>query len=118
LTEEGAKKLSWEDEVLLVLDESDLRKPFASSMEHLDTVRSLDSELVPGFQTLNVLGIGTGGQRAILYHHSFSATAPGFESVGVEYKRTMDKVTNALRGVGVGRLLWVIDRAGDGVTSI
>lgn len=113
LTEESAKKLAWEGEVLLILDESNLRKPFASSMEHLDTVRSLDGELVPGFRTLNVLGIGTSGQRAILYHHSFSATAPGFESVGVEYKRAMDKVTNALRGVGVGRLLWVIDRAGD-----
>jgi hypothetical protein len=113
LTGEGAKKLAWEDEVLLILDESDLRKPFASSMEHLDTVRSLDGELVPGFRTLNVLGIGASGQRAILYHHSFSSTAPGFKSVGVEYKRAMDKVTNALRNVGAGRLLWVIDRAGD-----
>lgn len=113
LTHEGAKKLAWEDEVLLILDESDLRKPFASSMEHLDTVRSLDGELVPGFRTLNVLAIGASGQRAILYHHSFSAAAPGFESVGVEYKRAMDKVTNALREVGAGRLLWVIDRAGD-----
>lgn len=113
LTKEGAKKLAWEDEVLLVLDESDLRKPFASSMENLDTVRSLDGELVPGFRTLNVLGIGASGHRAILYHHSFSATAPGFESVGVEYKRAMNKVTNALREVGAGRLLWVIDRAGD-----
>ena len=113
LTEEGAKKLSWEGEVLLVLDESDLRKPFASSMEHLDMVRSLDGELVPGFRTLNILGIGASGKRAILYHQSFSASAPGFESVGVEYKRAMDKVTSALRGVGVGRLLWVVDRAGD-----
>jgi hypothetical protein len=63
LTEEGATKLAWEDEVLLVLDESDLRKPYASSMEHLDTVRSLDGELVPGFRTLNVLGIGASGRR-------------------------------------------------------
>ncbi len=82
-------------------------------MEHLDTVRSLDGELIPGFRTLNVLGIGASGQRAILYHHSFSSTGPGFKSVGVEYKRAMDKVTNALRNVGAGRLLWVIDRAGD-----
>ncbi|CAA9247016.1 MAG: hypothetical protein AVDCRST_MAG93-1573 [uncultured Chloroflexia bacterium] len=113
LTKEGVSKLAWEDEVLLILDESDLRKPFATCMEHLDTVRSLDGELVPGFRTLNVLGIGASGQRAILYHHSFSASAPGFESASVEYRWAMDKVTNALRGVGVGRLLWVIDRAGD-----
>lgn len=38
LTQESASHLAWEDEVLLVLNESDLRKPFASSMEHLDTV--------------------------------------------------------------------------------
>ena len=53
LTEEGAKKLAWETEVLLIIDESDLRKPFARSMEHLDTVRSLDGELIPGFHTSN-----------------------------------------------------------------
>jgi len=113
LTEEGAKKLAWEQEVLLILDESDLRKPFASCMEQLDTVRSLDGELIPGFHTLNVLGIGASGQRAILYHHSFSTTAPGFKSVSAEYQRAIEKVTRALRAVGVGRLLWVIDRAGD-----
>ena len=62
-----------------MLDESDLSKPFARCMEHLDTVRSLDGELIPGFRTLNVLAIGASGQRAIVYHHSFSTTEPGFK---------------------------------------
>ena len=79
LTEEGAKKVAWEKEVLLMLDKSDLSKPFARCMEHLDTVRSLDGELIPGFRTLNVLAIGASGQRAIVYHHSFSTTEPGFK---------------------------------------
>lgn len=40
-TTEGAKRLKGEHEVLLVIDESDLRKPFAHDLEHLDTVRDL-----------------------------------------------------------------------------
>lgn len=111
--EEGAKRLAWEKEVLLLLDESDLRKPFANAIEHLDKVRSLTGEVIPGFHTLNVLAIGESGRRTIVYHHSFSTLEPGFKSVKAEYKKAIDAVTNALRKVGVGRLLWVIDRAGD-----
>lgn len=51
LTTEGANKLAWEKEVLLILDEPDLCEPFANCMEHLDTVRSLEGELVSGFRT-------------------------------------------------------------------
>ena len=40
-SKEGAKRLKGEHEVLLVIDESDLRKPFARELEHLDTVRDL-----------------------------------------------------------------------------
>ena len=115
LTNEGANRLKGEHEVLLILDESDLRKPFASCIEHLDRVRSLEGELVPGFHTLNVLAIGASGRRAILYHHSFSTREPGFKSTGAEYKKAIDSVTTELRGQGVGRLLWVIDRAGDDI---
>ena len=87
-------------------------------MEHLDTVRSLDGELIPGFYTLNVLAIGASGQRAMVYHHSFSTTEPGFKSVNEETKRAVDQVTQALRQVGAGRLLWVIDRVGDDLRPI
>jgi hypothetical protein len=113
LTNEGVKRLTWEKEVLLLLDESDLRKPFANAIEHLDKVRSLTGEVIPGFHTLNVLAIGESGRRTIIYHHSFSTLEPGFKSVKAEYRKAIDAVTKALRKVGVGRLLWVIDRAGD-----
>ena len=113
LTKEGAKRLQGEHEVLLIVDESDLRKPFASCLEHLDTVRSLEGEPVSGFHTLNVLAIGESGVRAIVYHHSFSTLEPGFKSANVAYCQAIDAVTAALRAQGVGRLLWVVDRAGD-----
>lgn len=113
LTTEGAKRLAGEREVLLIIDESDLRKPYARALEHLDTVRALDGNLVSGFHTLTILGICETGRRALLYQHSFSAQAPGFVSVNDEYHHAMKQVSAALRAARVGRLLWVMDRGFD-----
>lgn len=112
-SEQGAKRLKGEHEVLLIVDESDLRKPFASELEHLDTVRDLEGELVAGFHTLSILGIGESGVRALLYQTSFSTQAPGFVSVNDEYRKAMLQVSRALREQDVGRLLWVMDRGFD-----
>lgn len=45
------------DEVWLIADQSELRKPYAREMPELMKVRDLDGTLVPGYRTLNVLGI-------------------------------------------------------------
>ena len=113
LTSEGAKRLKGEHEVLLIIDESDLRKPFASDLEHLDTVRDLEGNAVSGFHTLTILGIGESGVRSLLYQTSFSSHAPGFKSVNDEYRKAMKQVSKALREQQVGRLLWVMDRGFD-----
>lgn len=113
LTSEGAKRVKGEQEVLLVIDESDLRKPFASELEHLGSVRDLEGEPVAGFHTLTVLGIGASGGRALLYQTSFSTRAPGFRSVNDEYRKAIKQVSGALREQRVGRLLWVMDRGFD-----
>ena len=112
-SQEGAKRLKGEHEVLLVMDESDLRKPFASELEHLDRVRDLEGEPVAGFHTLTVLGIGESGVRALLYQSSFSTRAPGFRSVNDNYRQAIKQVSRALREQHVGRLLWVMDRGFD-----
>ena len=112
-SEEGAKRLKGEHEVLLVVDESDLRKPFASELAYLDTVRDLAGELVPGFHTLSILGIGESGVRALLYQTSFSTQAPEFISVNEEYRKAIAQMSKALREQSVGRLLWVMDRGFD-----
>jgi hypothetical protein len=56
-----------EDELWLIADGSDLRKPYAEAMPALMQVRDLEGQLVPGYRTLNVLGL-TPGRRGILYH--------------------------------------------------
>jgi hypothetical protein len=68
LRERGVEQLaeSDSDELWLIADQSDFRKPYAQEMPDLMEVRDLDGKLVPGYRTLNVLGI-TPGQRGILY---------------------------------------------------
>lgn len=55
-----------DEEIWLVADGSDLRKPYASELPSLMQVKDLDGKgLVPGYRTLNVLGI-TPGRQGIL----------------------------------------------------
>jgi hypothetical protein len=56
-----------EDDLWLIADGSDLRKPYAEAMPALMQVRDLEGTLVPGYRTLNVLGV-TPGRRGLLYH--------------------------------------------------
>jgi len=56
-----------EEELWLIADSSDLRNPYAQTMPYLMQVRDLDEKLVPGYRTLNVLGV-TPGRRGLLYH--------------------------------------------------
>ena len=64
------------DELWLIADGSELRKPHARVMPHLMRVKDLDGDLVNGYRTLNVIGI-TPNHRGVLYHRLFSAKAPG-----------------------------------------
>ena len=59
LCQRGVEQLaaSETDELWLITDPSDLRKPYASEMPDLMQVRDLDGKLVPGYRTLNVLGV-------------------------------------------------------------
>jgi len=68
-----------DEELWLIADSSDLRKPYAEVMPYLMEVRDLDEQLVPGYRTLNVLGL-TPGRRGLLYHRLISSQAPDFVS--------------------------------------
>lgn len=90
----GVARLRDEAAIWVVFDGSDLRKPHAEQMAHLQRVKRLDGEgLVNGYRTLNALGIGTGGRRGLLYHALFSSHAPGFVSEPAETR-------TAIRSVG------------------
>ena len=98
LREEGVARLSESDrdELWLIADGSDLRKPHAQEMPDLMKVRELDGRLVPGYRTLNVLGI-TPLRRGILYHRLFSSQEDGFLSESLEVQQALQTVSGALQ---------------------
>lgn len=105
-----------EEELWLVADGSDLRKPYATEMPYLMQVPALDGKgLVPGYRTLNVLGI-TPGRRGILYHRLFSSQAPGFVSEPAEVQEALETVSQALLPLKATKTLtWITDRGFDDV---
>jgi hypothetical protein len=85
----GVEQLRDEAAVWVLLDGSDLRKPHARAMAHLQRVKRLSGEgTVPGYRTLNAIGVGR-RRRGLLYHRLFSSTAPGFKSESDETQRAV-----------------------------
>ena len=113
ITAQGAKCLAREAEVKVILDGSDLRKPHSTSLEFLSTVRALNGDLIPGYPTLNAIGIGGDGLQALLYHRTFSPLEPEFKSEREEVRTAIEAITAALRAVNVGRITWILDRGFD-----
>ena len=83
------------DELWLIGDGSDLRKPYAQAMPALMQVRALDGALVPGYRTMNVLGVMP-GRRGVLYHRLFSSTEADFVSEPVEVQQALQTVSQAV----------------------
>jgi hypothetical protein len=103
------------DELWVIADQSDLRKPYASEMPDLMQVRDLDGTFVPGYRTLNVLGV-TPGRRGILYHRLFSSVAQDFESEPLEVQRALKTVSDALQPLKESMAVsWIVDRGFDDV---
>ncbi len=118
LTDLGARRMAGAGEVLVILDESDLRKPQSQKIEHLDRVGSLEGQPIHGFHTLTALGIAPNGTRAVLFQTSFSTLAPGFRSKNSEYRAAVLAVKQALAEQGVTRLIWVLDRGFDTISFL
>jgi len=83
------------EEVWLIADGSELRKPHAREMPELMKVKALDGKLVPGYRTLNVLGI-TRSRRGVLYHRLFSSKEEAFLSESQETQQALQTVSGAL----------------------
>ena len=117
LRERGLAQLaeSPTDELWLMFDGSDLRKPYAAMMPDLMQVKDLDGALVPGYRTLNVLGV-TPQRRGILYHRLFSSHEAAFISEPVEVQHALATVDQAIRAVeGWSSVTWIMDRGLDDV---
>jgi hypothetical protein len=106
----GVARLRDEAALWVVFDGSDLRKPHAACMAHLQRVKRLDGDgLVNGYRTLNAIGMGVGGRRGLLSHTLFSSHAPDFLSEPAETRA-------AIRSVGAA--LAPLVAAGTAVTDI
>jgi hypothetical protein len=84
-----------EEDLWLIADSSDLRKPYTEMMPYLMQVPDLEGELVPGYRTIDVIGV-TPGRRGLLYHHLFSSQAPDFVSEPAEVQEALSTVSQAL----------------------
>jgi len=103
------------DELWLIADGSDLRKPYAKAMPSLMKVRALDKSLVPGYRTLTVLGV-TPQHRGILYHRLFSSTAPDFISEPHEVQTALTSVSQAIAPFKAHMpVSWLLDSGFDDV---
>ena len=103
------------DEVWLIADMSELRKPHALAMPHLMRVKALDGSLVNGYRTLTVLGI-TPQRRGVLYHHLFSSQAPGFVSESHEVQQALTTVNQGIAPLKARMTAtWIVDSQFDDV---
>ncbi len=118
LTTLGAQRLAGHDEVVVILDGSDLRKPHSQALEHLSTVRTLDGHPVSGYPTLNAIGLTPDGKRRLLYHTLYSPKAPGFSSANTVILDATKRIVLALRAAGVKRIIFVLDRGFDSLLLI
>jgi hypothetical protein len=70
----GIERLADQEDVGAIVDPSGLRKPYAQGVEHLMEVRALGGDgTAAEYRTHNVLGVDTGGVRAVLSHTSSGA---------------------------------------------
>jgi len=103
------------DELWLVADGSELRKPCAREMPCLMQVKDLDGRLVAGYRTLNVVGI-TPSRRGILYHRLFSTQEETFVSESWEVQRALQAVSASVERLKSRQsVTWIMDSVFDDV---
>jgi len=103
------------DELWLIADGSDLRKPYAKAMPSLMKVRALDKSLVSGYRTLTVLGV-TPQHRGVLYHRLFSSKASDFVSEPHEVQSALTTVSKAIAPLKQQMpVTWLLDSGFDDV---
>jgi hypothetical protein len=104
-----------EDEVWLIADGSELRKPYARKLPDMMQVKALDGGLVPGYRTMNVLGI-VPGRRGILYHRLFSSKEEDFLSESLEIQKALKTVSQATEDLKQSKsVTWITDTGFDDV---
>lgn len=106
---EGASRIR--ERTLLILDVSDITKPYAEKMEYLARVRDGSTgAIADGYWLCQVVAVANEGTAIVpLVSTLYSQTAPDFVSENAELKAAIAAVSAACEGRGV----WVVDRGGD-----
>jgi hypothetical protein len=99
------------EQTLLVVDPSDIAKPYAEKMEYLARVYDgSEGKLADGYWLCQVVAVECGDNEIVpLVNHLWSQEAPGFKSENAEIVRCIDRVLDATEGRGI----LVYDRGGD-----
>lgn len=107
---EEASRFVGED-TLLVIDPTDVTKPYARKMQYLAEVRDGSAKrLGSGYWCMTVVAAHRGTAQIVpLYQELYSQQAPEFES---ENREILDAIGCVARATGQ-RGIWVMDRAGD-----
>lgn len=91
---------SVKEDTLLILDPSDITKPYAREMEYLATVYDGSEEaLGDGYWTVNVIACETGSSEVVpLYCRLHSQKAPDYVSENLEVEKAIKMVSTAVLG--------------------
>jgi len=100
-----------QNNTVLCLDLSDIRKEYARKMEYLTTIRDGSSgELHEGYWLCAITGAEVQGSEIVpLYQKLYSTRASDFRGENAEVLSAIDLV----RGSTGGRGIWTVDRGGD-----
>src|SRR5690625_3212190 len=106
-----------EKDNLIIVDNSEIVKPFSSKLEALGKVRDGSTgKIEKGYWTTNMIGITPTAKHPIpLYSHLFSSTEEGFISQNEETYKGLQHVRNVL---GNRKATFVMDRDYDDVKTM
>jgi hypothetical protein len=107
----GEGKSRIKEDSLLIVDVSDITKPYAEKMEYLAQVRDGSNHVIgEGYWTMQVVGAECGENEITpLYHELYSQSSPDFISENREIVKAIKKVSKHVKERGI----WVMDRGGD-----
>jgi len=109
IVEHGSRKVH--KDTLIVIDVTDIRKPYAERMPYLAHVRDGSTgEIVNGYWACTAIACEMGKRRVIPLHgRLWSTDAPGVKSENAQLLRVVDTIKRATGGRGI----YVLDRGGD-----
>ena len=109
IVEHGSRKVH--QDTLIVIDPTDICKPYAKSMPYLAHVRDGSTgEIVNGYWACTAVACEPDRRRVIpLHQRLWSADAPEFKSENAQLLGVVDTIREATGGRGI----YVLDRGGD-----